>query len=54
LWEKDIATALAAGKAAFPAARATSKEELIIALGRLMEAYKARAHEMDQRISAEI
>lgn len=50
----DTDAAVAAAKAAFPAWAATSKEERIAALERLLEIYKARAEEMAQAISQEM
>ncbi len=50
----DVNAAVAAAKAAFPAWAATPPEERIAALERLMTAYKARASEMAQAISAEM
>ncbi len=50
----DADAAVAAAKAAFPVWAATSKEERIAALERLLEAYNARSEEMAQLISQEM
>ncbi len=52
--QADADAAVAAAKAAFPAWSATPKEARIAALERLLDAYKARAGEMAEAISAEM
>ncbi|MEQ9261178.1 MAG: aldehyde dehydrogenase family protein [Roseovarius sp.] len=52
--QADTDAAVAAAKAAFPAWAATSPEERIAYLEKILEAYKARSEEMAQAISMEM
>ena len=50
----DVDAAVAAARRAFPAFSATSKEERIALLGRIIEAYKARIGDIAEAISTEM
>lgn len=52
--QADTDAAVAAAKAAFPAWSATSKEERLALLNKLLDVYKARQEEMAQAISLEM
>ncbi|MEQ8346321.1 MAG: aldehyde dehydrogenase family protein [Sneathiellaceae bacterium] len=52
--QADVDRAVAAAKAAFPAFAATSKEQRLDLLGKVLEVYKARIDEMAETISREM
>ena len=52
--QADVARAVAAARAAFPAFAATSKEERLALMRRLLEAYKARYAEVADTLSREM